>query len=47
MSQGFGINSLEGQKSTRRVKKPKEAAEIGSLRESLVEHFTAIEDQRV
>ncbi|WP_293086706.1 hypothetical protein [Moorena sp. SIO3H5] len=43
MSQGFGINYLEGQKSTpRREKKPKEATEIGSFQKSLVEHFTEI-----
>ncbi len=43
MSQGFVINYLEGQKSTRRrVKKPKEAAEIGSFKETLVAHFTEI-----
>lgn len=47
MSQGFGIESIDGNKNARYQRKPTEVAEIGYIQQSLVKHFTDIKDPRV
>lgn len=47
MSQGFGIESADALKASRRPRKQTEVAEIGGIQQSLVQHFGDIKDPRV
>ena len=47
MSQGFGIESIDGNKSDRHQRKATEVAQIGYIQQSLVKHFSDIKDPRV
>jgi predicted transposase YbfD/YdcC len=47
MSEGFGIESVDVKKSTPRVSKPTQVADIRRIQQSLVEYFADIEDPRV
>lgn len=46
MPQGFGIESVDAKKSSLNQKKPKVLAEIRDIQQSLVAHFTDIQDPR-
>jgi predicted transposase YbfD/YdcC len=47
MSQGFETKSANALKNVSGQRQPKEIADIGSIQQSLVEHFAQIEDPRV
>jgi predicted transposase YbfD/YdcC len=47
MSEGFETKSTDTAKNTRRQQKLREIADIGSIQQSLVEHFSDIKDPRV
>jgi hypothetical protein len=47
MSQGFETKSADAVKNSRGQRQPKEIADIGSIQQSLVEHFADIKDPRV
>ncbi len=47
MSQGFGIKSVDANKSSHPASKLTEVADIGCIQQSLVQHFGDIEDPRV
>ncbi len=47
MSQGFETKSADADQNARGQRKPKEIADIGSIQQSLVEHFAEIQDPRV
>lgn len=47
MSQGFGIESADALKGSRRPRKQTEVASIGDIQQSLVKHFGDIKDPRV
>lgn len=47
MSEGFKTKSADTVKNTRHKPKSREIADIGSIQQSLVEHFSDIKDKRV
>lgn len=47
MSQGFEIESVDANTSIPTLSKPIQVPEIGSIQQTLVEHFTDIKDPRV
>jgi hypothetical protein len=47
MYRGFDSHSVDPQNSAHPVSKPTQVADIGSIQQSLVEHFGDIEDPRV
>jgi hypothetical protein len=47
MSQGFETKSADRVQNAREERKSKEIADIGSIQQSLVEHFGDIKDPRV
>jgi len=47
MSEGFETKSADSVKSIRRQPKSREIADIGSIQQSLVKHFSDIKDHRV
>lgn len=47
MSQGFETKSAETLQNSRGQRKPKEIVDIGSIQQSLVEHFAPIKEPRV
>lgn len=47
MLEGFETKSADPVKNTRRKQKLKEIADIGSIQQSLVKHFSDIKDNRV
>jgi hypothetical protein len=47
MSQGFKIKSADATKNSGGNRQPKQVADIGSIQQSLVEHFSDIKDPRV
>lgn len=47
MSQGFESKSADARQNSRGQRKSKEIADIGSIQQSLVEHFGDIKDPRV
>ncbi|WP_265277550.1 hypothetical protein [Nostoc sp. KVJ3] len=47
MSEGFETKSADSVKNTRCQPKSRKIADIGSIQQSLVEHFSDIKDKRV
>lgn len=47
MAEGFGIESVDANKSSHPVRKPTQVADIGCIEQSLVTHFGNIQDPRV
>ncbi|HEY9844751.1 MAG TPA: ISAs1 family transposase, partial [Candidatus Caenarcaniphilales bacterium] len=47
MSEGFETKSADPIENSRRQRKPIEVADIGSIQQSLIEHFSDIKDPRV